>query len=577
MKTITEESLKSLSSSKSFDRGMDLFQQGAVYDASNQGQQLSGKCIGSSERFYQQVVHLAEDGLSDAYCTCPYDWGGLCKHIIALVLTYIHDPDEFVDVAGIKAQLLELDQETLADILIQSVDSKSEGYDWLQKTIQDSIIISSPAKSPEGGSIKMSFYETRVNNILDYVEERYGPEDYWIMLDATMALEEIQEAACDFLEGNEAQTALEILTILFSEVAGRYGHFADLDDLWTDFLYSLAYPLVEAILISDLSEPEMSAYRQRLINPVKKLSLYGFEDLKIILYVMEADWAENPCRDFLEANPVARDILIKARLNIFVRRQGFEEYLAYSLEEGEYVLHSLMLIQLEKYSEAFQAAQNYLLKGYDILRVAEALKAVGQLREAIRLAEKGIRLEENDPQLHIWLGGIWEDQGQNDRAIKVYRAAFEIKPNYPLFKKLKALYGETWDGVKGLLIAALEVSVDSSVMLDVYLSEMEWDRAIQIANQAKNWQYPMIEKVADRVLSFRPEWVIQVSQEQADILIQKSSRKSYARAASWLAKAKQAYVVLGNEAAWETYLVGIKSTYHRRRALLSELEMLDHV
>ena len=37
---------------------------------------------------YEIIVTLLDDGrIGERACTCPYDWGGYCKHIVAVLLT----------------------------------------------------------------------------------------------------------------------------------------------------------------------------------------------------------------------------------------------------------------------------------------------------------------------------------------------------------------------------------------------------------------------------------------------------------------------------------------------------------
>ncbi len=52
-------------------------------------------------------------------CACPYDWGGDCKHIIALLLVYLHEPERFRASAGLREELMTLDQEALVGIIEQ--------------------------------------------------------------------------------------------------------------------------------------------------------------------------------------------------------------------------------------------------------------------------------------------------------------------------------------------------------------------------------------------------------------------------------------------------------------------------
>ena len=101
-KKINESVLKSLSSPESFARGYELYQSDAVFDTFRQNDSLIAKCEGSSAPFYQLSVQLDEGAIQEASCTCPYDWGGYCKHIIAMVLTYINNTDAFIEQKNIE-------------------------------------------------------------------------------------------------------------------------------------------------------------------------------------------------------------------------------------------------------------------------------------------------------------------------------------------------------------------------------------------------------------------------------------------------------------------------------------------
>jgi len=74
---VSEDTLKSLSTPTSFSRGDELYQDGAIFDTSRQSNVLRGKCRGSSAPYYEIVVRLDEGGIQEAYCSCPYSFGGL--------------------------------------------------------------------------------------------------------------------------------------------------------------------------------------------------------------------------------------------------------------------------------------------------------------------------------------------------------------------------------------------------------------------------------------------------------------------------------------------------------------------
>jgi uncharacterized Zn finger protein len=40
-------------------------------------------------------VTLGPAAIEKVGCTCPYDWGGICKHIVATLLIWVREPDSF--------------------------------------------------------------------------------------------------------------------------------------------------------------------------------------------------------------------------------------------------------------------------------------------------------------------------------------------------------------------------------------------------------------------------------------------------------------------------------------------------
>ncbi|MFQ5433607.1 MAG: SWIM zinc finger domain-containing protein [Anaerolineae bacterium] len=49
---------------------------------------------GSSYEPYQVQITLNDAGIETTFCSCPYDWGGICKHLVATLLVLIHDGEK---------------------------------------------------------------------------------------------------------------------------------------------------------------------------------------------------------------------------------------------------------------------------------------------------------------------------------------------------------------------------------------------------------------------------------------------------------------------------------------------------
>lgn len=84
--SISKERLQQLSNVKSFEKGEAYFLHKAVKSVVKSGNTYKGKVEGSE--LYQVTIELKAYDIT-AYCNCPYMFGGLCKHSIAVGLSVI--------------------------------------------------------------------------------------------------------------------------------------------------------------------------------------------------------------------------------------------------------------------------------------------------------------------------------------------------------------------------------------------------------------------------------------------------------------------------------------------------------
>ena len=165
---ISENTLKSLSTPTSFTRGYNLYHDDAIFDTSRQGDLLRGKCRGNSAPFYDVSVRLDEGGIQEAFCSCPYTFGGLCKHIIALMLTFIHSPEEFEEQKSTKELLEPLEKDEIINLISKMVDRYPELYPWLQNETAVISKISQMDDSLAQGKtvVSKAVYQNQIRKIL---------------------------------------------------------------------------------------------------------------------------------------------------------------------------------------------------------------------------------------------------------------------------------------------------------------------------------------------------------------------------------------------------------------------------
>jgi hypothetical protein len=129
---LSEDEIEELATSKVMERGHDLFDDGALSELACQGTEISALCEGSDYEPYELRAELTSQGIGKTYCTCPYDYEGICKHLVALLLAWAHTPEDFVSHKAptpnaepvLLSSLKKRERDELAHLIIQLVETE---------------------------------------------------------------------------------------------------------------------------------------------------------------------------------------------------------------------------------------------------------------------------------------------------------------------------------------------------------------------------------------------------------------------------------------------------------------------
>lgn len=172
---LDRELLQELSTDQSWNRGVNYYRNGRVLEPKIEGSTLKAEVSGSSYPYYQVEI---ETGPSfQASCSCPYDFGGLCKHIIAVGLILIDKGDSLPraedEKVKIKIELGELIEELERDDYLQLLTEMAYRSDWAMGVILDFL-----EERKESSSIKVVLKKLDLlqQEALSVIEEfnRYG-------------------------------------------------------------------------------------------------------------------------------------------------------------------------------------------------------------------------------------------------------------------------------------------------------------------------------------------------------------------------------------------------------------------
>jgi len=116
---LTEAFVRELATGQSFDRGYRYYRDRSVFEIARRGNLITAKVEGSDYEPYRVQVALDDSHLvTNASCTCPYDWGGICKHIVATLLVTINEPETIVEKPTLDALLDGLTADQLRKIIL---------------------------------------------------------------------------------------------------------------------------------------------------------------------------------------------------------------------------------------------------------------------------------------------------------------------------------------------------------------------------------------------------------------------------------------------------------------------------
>ena len=249
---LTKAYVRGLTSEKSFERGESYYQDGAIMDPVRQGMELSAYCEGSEYEPYRLSVILAQGGVEDTSCTCPYDWGGICKHLVALLLTYVHNPEVFRVIPPLKEMLAQSSKEELIAIINRMIKREPE----LMAIVE---LAAATQQGQAGKTVDVAAYRGQARRVLRHGSPRSVEKE----------MRSLRDAASGLAEGGDLLNAGVVYQALLEEAINRYddemlsmdeeGDIAVLVD-------ELAQGLIECMKHSNADEDTRRAWLQCLLK-----------------------------------------------------------------------------------------------------------------------------------------------------------------------------------------------------------------------------------------------------------------------------------------------------------------------
>lgn len=594
---ITKSDIQSLATDKSYDRGYDYYEEGYVENMKKRGNVISAEVEGSEYDLYQVQIKLNESGIESTSCSCPYDWGGICKHIVATFLNYVNDPEAFVELPSVETLLSGLNEDALRKILIQLLDNRPSLIEKVEKEVVtlEKVLDNLPSSAAKTSSMdppkhpKKSINTAAITRQTQKLFRHIDYEDYYYDdgydYEIAQGLSDLLKQIPPLLEANDGASALLVLDAVldtFIEESLDCEYDEILDELSSD-----AIPfLTEALLMTDFSEQERRLWEEKLETWDGDVYEYGYGDLfaaphaaieqgwedPLLVAILQGDekqqglWGDDP--------PEYAYDLTKARLNVLKRQGRLQELLHLAKAEGHVLSYLTVLVEQGRYEETVSYALEHGLEVGDIEGIPQALYDKGQWDEAFKIAEYGLTLYGSSSQLARWLRDNAIEASQKDLALKAAQAAFEESKELQDYKVLATLAGSEWDSLKLEMLERVKETHFKNNLIDIYLYEKMHKELVELIDQGGYWGSSKLVDVIDAVYKDFPEWAIEQCKKQAEPNMDAGKSKYYQQSVRWVERAGKIYLFAGKVDAWHDYIEGLIEQHIRKYTLRPQLESL---
>lgn len=592
---LSEAALAQYAAPHIIERGREYYEQGRVISLILRGTTLSAEVEGSEEFPYLVRYVFEADGSIEVSCTCPYDWGGWCKHLVAVYLALIHQPNAIEERPPLERLLADLTREQLQAVVLKLAEHDPSLVETVERTLDllRPVVVQTATQTQANISpstrrvvIDPKAVRRQVRSAIHSLDRMRSSEAYWHVGAAVGEVRHLLDQVMTLIHTDQGRDALPVLEAITETYLDEWTTFDDSDGEASGFFFDLGPAWTEALLSADLDHEERRAWADRLNEWQEDLSDYGVDDaFECAATAALQGWDYPPLQRVLHGEitrqgawqgepPPYADDLTRARLSLLERRGRFQEYLFLAEAEGQDVAYTTMLVRLNRVQEAMDYGLRGLGTPQDALALATALSEHGEREHSLRIAEHGLALEGPKAPLATWLREQAITLNRRELALTAAEYAFCAEITLDNYLRVADLAGEQWPERRLKLLASARStrSLSAEGRVTVFLHEKLFDDAIAALEPYAS--HELIARVADAVLTERPEWVIQISRQQAASIMDSGKAQYYHSAANWLKKAREAYRVLNRETEWRVYLSELLRKHGRKYKLVPLLEAL---
>lgn len=574
---ITESSISSYFSPTILGRGKGYVRKFAIFEAFTIGHTLRARCKGSYRNSYEVKAAVENDAIVSSRCSCPVgEDGSRCKHVAALLLTYLERPRDFKNVDEQETDLSRRSKEELID-LIGKMLARHPGLERLLTM-----------KRPKAGEVSsMEEYERQLE---EYKSQAISEvincgDEYGASMELATGLEQIEHLGDRLLDAKDVAGASAVFEGVCRAVTENYKDcIYDEEGEIADTVNECAEKLASCFV---RCKGKNDALRNRLLRVLYDIFEWDIryggvgigDDVPRLLidHATEdemrqvADWAWTLLED--SDNDWVKEHIAHFILTINGDALDDETFLELCALGKDPVAKVKRLLKLGRLNDAEKEARN--ANTWHLVRMGDVFVEAGE-EETIEQVMKAHLTGDADSRLADWLKKYYDRRRRPADALAMAQEVFLAAPSIESYEEVRRLSNQQGDWLERRpeLLRKLSKRGGSDLLARIHMREGEWDDAIAIAKTSRGWgRYSSLsEEIAEAIEKERPEQSIGLFVQRAEELIGWRGRDNYRQAAAIYAHVSQIYDRLGTWAEWEKFLDGLLTKNDRLRAFKQELE-----
>lgn len=548
---LTVEKIRGLCTEDSFERGLKYFEEGRVKQVDFFGDTITAVVEGTEN--YRVTIRV--NGDVEGRCTCPYDWGGICKHIVATLIHYSQGYEKMKggrerEEGRVNAVLGQMTLEKLKEFLSAEFEKDPR--------MRARFLI---YFTGEGEEKSLHDYKRAISLLYRDAAGRNGFIDYDRRVDFSYVL----DVAERYIEKRNFLEAAKIFQALSEAIAENMDMVDD-----SDGYYGGEFDYAVEKLVTCLNEAELGSEEKRpYIDYLFQKFIEGEPD-----YFQEN--YDHALRQMCTSEEDLRHLenLLEPRLTELPdHERNWGEY--YDAEQG-LMMQIFVLDKLGEDEELHGLLErHYRRDGGLCLLFAERLLRDGEVTRSVEVAEEGVSVfpDRLASGLRRFLSKLYRESSPEKYRENLMNL-FLLERDWGLYDELKRVSSEEeWGGLLGEMVKNLSGrgGFGESLLVDVYLREGMFDEALR--EVLATGRLDVLSRYR-RVLSARypKEYFDAYKGLLIPFAARSMGRRHYREVVAYLKRMREIEVYEGE---FKKLVGSLKEEYSNRPAFLDEMRHLN--